>query len=208
VKGDGRDFAFDECPRADRRERKGGRRVEDLDPSDQAYAYCPRCRTALVRRKEGGLARPACPACGFVQYINPAPGAGIVLMRGDRICLVKRRFEPRKGQWTLPIGFQEWNESIETAAVREAKEETGLDIALDEIFGVYSGVLPPDRAVVVTIFRAREVGGALRAGDDAAEVGFFPVMAPPGPIAFGIHRRVLRELSEQRGGGIGAGGMR
>ncbi|MFO7654359.1 MAG: NUDIX hydrolase [Candidatus Krumholzibacteriia bacterium] len=175
------------------------RLITDLDVWDHAFPFCPRCRQAMERRRAGGALRPVCPACGFVQYINPAPGAGVIIMREDRVCLVRRRFEPRRGQWTLPIGFMEWGEEIQDTAVREAWEETGLDVAVDSTFGVYTGVLPPNLAVVVAIFRARETGGELRAGDDAAEVGFYPLDAPPGAIAFGIHRHVLRELRAEYG---------
>jgi len=173
--------------------------VTRLDALDQAYPYCPRCRHAMERELEGGLLRPVCPSCGFVQYINPAPGVGVVILRDDTLCLVQRRFEPKAGQWTLPVGFMEWGEEAQTTAIREAKEETNLDIELTGIFGVYTGVLPPNFAVVVTIFRAREIGGELRAGDDAAAAGFYPLDAPPGPIAFAIHREVLRELRAERG---------
>jgi ADP-ribose pyrophosphatase YjhB (NUDIX family) len=153
----------------------------------------------MGRGHEGGMLRPVCPACGFVQYINPAPGAGVVLMRGDRVCLVQRRFAPKAGQWTLPIGFMEWGETVQTTAIREAKEETNLDVELTGVLGVYTGVLPPNFAVVVTIFRAREIGGKLQAGDDAAAAGFYPLAAPPGPIAFAIHRQVMRELRAEHG---------
>jgi 8-oxo-dGTP diphosphatase len=142
----------------------------------------------------GGRPRPTCEHCGFIQYLNPAPGAGVILRRGDRVCLVKRRFEPRAGQWTLPTGFQEWDEDIAETAVREAEEETGLTVRLTGLFAVHTGILPPDRPVTVVFYEAEEVGGELRAGDDAAEAGFFALDDLPGPVAFAAHRKVLRAL--------------
>jgi len=162
-----------------------------------AFTWCPRCRERLQTRPEGGVLRPACPACGFVQYLNPAPGAGVVLLRGREVCLVRRKFEPRRGAWSLPTGFMEWAESAEQTAVREAREETGLDVRLTGLYAVETGLLPPDRPVLVVFYRAAETGGHLEAGDDADQVGFFPPDAPPGPVAFAAHRRVLERLAAE-----------
>ena len=76
------------------------------------FKYCPHCQSEMDLRLEGGVDRPACPECGFVQYLNPAPGAGVVVLRDRRVCLVKRKFEPRKGLWSLPTGFMEWDEDV------------------------------------------------------------------------------------------------
>lgn len=166
-------------------------------PGRHVFTYCPHCRTPLAGRPEGGVERPACPGCGFVQYLNPAPGAGVVLLRGRRVCLVRRRFEPKQGQWSLPTGFMEWDEDVRATAAREALEETGLAVRLDSLYAVESGLLPPDIPVLVVFFRAVETGGRLQAGDDADEVGFFDLDALPGPIAFAAHRRVLARLRQE-----------
>lgn len=171
-----------------------------MDPLRHAYPHCPHCRTDMVRREEGGATRPVCPACGFVQYLNPAPAAAVIVRRGERILLAKRRFEPRAGQWTLPAGFLEYDEPAPVAARREALEETGLSVEIGELFAVHHGLLPPDRSVILIVYRATELGGVLQAGDDAAEVGFFALDDPPGPIAFSSHRKVLDALrAEARG---------
>ena len=151
----------------------------------------------MTSRSEGGVERPVCPKCGFVQYLNPAPGAGVVVLRGRRVCLVKRKFAPKQGQWSLPTGFMEWDEDVQLTARREALEETGLEVRLTGLYAVESGVLPPDIPVLVVFYRAEEVGGGLEAGDDAAEVGFFEIGQWPGPIAFAAHRRVLARLDKE-----------
>ena len=162
-----------------------------------AFKFCPHCRTTLILRLEGGVDRPVCPDCGFVQYLNPAPGAGVILLRDGRICLVKRKFEPKKGLWSLPTGFMEWDEDVQLTACREALEETGLEVQLTGLYAVESGILPPDIPVLVVFFRAVECGGKLEAGDDAAEVGFFALEDLPGPIAFAAHRKVLARLADE-----------
>ena len=104
---------------------------------------------------------------------------------------------PKVGQWSLPTGFMEWDEDVTQTAIREAHEETGLEVELDGLYAVESGILPPDIPVLVVFFRAREIGGVLQAGDDAAEVAFFPVDALPRPVAFAAHRRVLARLARE-----------
>ena len=164
-------------------------------PADRhIFRWCPQCRTEMGRRDDGGQSRPVCPACGVVQYLNPAPGAGVVVRRGDRVCLVRRRFAPKQGQWSLPTGFMEWGEAPAQTACREALEETGLEVRLTGLYAVEAGVLPPDTPVVVIFYLAEETGGRLVAGDDADEVGFFALDELPGPIAFAAHRRVLAML--------------
>ena len=164
------------------------------DPLRHAFAFCPRCRTPMATTDEGGVARPACPGCGFVQYLNPSPAAAAVIRRGNLVCLVQRKFAPKVGEWTLPAGFIEYDEGPADAARRETREETGLDVRIDGLVAVHQGVLPPDRPVILIVYAATELGGELQAGDDAAAVGFWPPDAPPGPIAFSSHRRVLAAL--------------
>lgn len=164
--------------------------------SDQVHVhrYCPRCGAQMQRKVESGRERPTCPQCGFIQYLNPVPGAAVIIWRQGRLCLVKRKYPPKAGQWTLPTGFMEWDEDIGTTAVRETLEETGLEVRLGELFAVKTGILPPQLPVLVVFFKAEETGGRLLAGDDAAEVGFFALDELPGPIAFAAHREVLAEL--------------
>ena len=166
------------------------------------FKSCPHCRADMKLELEGGVDRPVCPDCGFVQYLNPAPGAGVILRRGSQVCLVRRRFEPKKGLWCLPTGFMEWDEDVKVTATREALEETGLEVELTSLFAVESGVLPPDIPVLVIFYLGRETGGKLEAGDDADDVGFFDLDDLPGQIAFAAHRRVLarvRDLDPEEG---------
>src|SRR5688500_17037780 len=97
--------------------------------------------------------------------------ADIIIEMDGKIILAKRGSEPHKGSWAFPGGKLDGNETIEETAVREAKEETGLDVALQQVLGVYSdpGRDPRGRFVSV-VYIANVSGGELKAGSDAEEV--------------------------------------
>ena len=158
------------------------------------FRYCPHCSAELEKVDEGGQARMRCTECGFVQYLNPAPAAGI-LVRDDEGCvlLVRRKFEPFAGLWTMPAGFIEYGEEVEETAVRELEEETGLIIEIDAIHAVESCRDDPRGNTVLVMFEGHVKDGDLKAGDDAEEVGFFSLDSLP-EIAFNCQKRVLDRL--------------
>ena len=162
-----------------------------LEMEDKATTFCPRCGMPMETAEVGGRVREVCPACGFVLYRNPVPGAGVLVEMEGGVVLVRRGQPPFVGWWALPAGYIEADESVEQAAVRECKEETGLDVELLELFGVYSFPEGPVQSGIVIFYRARPVGGELRAGDDAQDVGVFPPDELPDPLAFRTHREVL-----------------
>jgi len=88
--------------------------------------FCPLCGTPTIRRYDGGRERDACPSCGWVHYSEMAVGVGALVLRGERVLLVERGIPP-VGRWTLPSGWIEQEETLETAVRRELKEETALD---------------------------------------------------------------------------------
>ncbi len=163
-------------------------------PALRRSRFCLRCGAALVSRDDNGHPRPTCPACGWVHYRNPAPAAGVLIERDGEVLLVKRRFEPRAGAWCLPAGFMEYGETPEHCAVRETREETGLEIRLTGLFGVYAGFDDPRVRAVLILYTAERIGGRLVPGDDAIETRWYPLARLPRSIAFHAHRRALEEL--------------
>lgn len=162
--------------------------------------YCPKCSTELEWRSAGDRERPTCPACDFVFYFNPVVGAGALVETDGRVVLVRRGVGPKAGYWSLPAGYVEADELTEAAAVRETREETGLEIEIDDMLGVYSFGREPQTGVLI-LYSARLVGGQLQAGDDAQEVGTFaPAEMPPDEeIAFRTHLQALHDWRRARG---------
>jgi 8-oxo-dGTP diphosphatase len=109
---------------------------------------------------------------------HPLIGVGSIIIEGDRVVLVKRAHPPIQGQWSIPGGVLEVGEMLREAAIREAREETGLVVEPGEVLGVFDRILrDPDHRVqyhyVLIDFLCRKVGGELVAASDAAEVRFF-----------------------------------
>ena len=109
---------------------------------------------------------------------HPLVGVGAIIIEGDRVLLGKRANPPIQGQWSIPGGMLEVGELVRDAAVREAREETGLIVELGELLGVYDRVLHDAAGrvqyhYVLIDFLCRPVGGELKAASDAAEVRWF-----------------------------------
>lgn len=142
--------------------------------------------------------RQVCSSCDFVFYQNPTPAAGVILIEDDRVLLVKRKYEPKAGLWTLPAGFVELDENVRECAVREMKEETNLSVELTGLFNIYSAFDDPRASVVLILFLAHRIddGSPLRWGDDADDARFYPIDEVPAEIAFKAHRQALAEIKE------------
>lgn len=131
-----------------------------------------------------------CPHCGkaISIYRNPVPTVDIIIEIDDKIVLIERRNSPYG--WAIPGGFVDYGETVEKAAVREAREETSLDVELISLLGVYSD---PDRDTrmhtISTVFVARGEGRP-RAADDAKALRLFHLNQLPDGLAFD-HRYIL-----------------
>lgn len=136
--------------------------------------YCTQCTAPLEERAFGPGEKtvPACPRCGVVHWIDPKIAAGCLVVRAGRVLLVKRGIQPGYGRWVFPGGHVDRGETVEAAALRETKEETGADAVLDGLLGLFSY---PGRPVVVAVYRARlaDASPEPAALDETLEVGWF-----------------------------------
>jgi len=169
-----------------------------LDPK-----FCSRCGSPMSKSIPPGDSRPrpVCGACGFVHYLDPKVACGCVVDLDGRLALIRRAIPPQKGFWSFPCGFMEVDETTEAAAVRETKEETGLDVALEGHLGTYSY---PDSfyggSVVVVVYAARATGGTPKADDDVDEIRLVPPAEIPWDrLAFRSSVAALRDWLRRRG---------
>lgn len=146
----------------------------------------------MVQRDVEGRVRDVCAPCNYIHYRNPVPAVGVVVHINGDIVLVRRKFAPCVGHWSLPAGYMELDETTEAAAVRECAEETGLDIRIERLLGVYSFGRGADSGLVI-MYAGTPIGGHLQAGDDAAEVGIFAPDVLPEPMAFTSHLQAIEE---------------
>lgn len=159
--------------------------------------YCPTCATPLESQQVAGRERPVCPKCWRVVYYDPKIAAICVVSREGQILLVCRGNEPGYGLWSMPGGYVDRGEVVEEAAAREVREETGLEVEVGQLLGLFS---EREHPVMVAAFEAEEVGGILVAGSEALDVGFFPTHNLP-ELAFPRDQLILARWRTGRVGG-------
>ena len=99
------------------------------------FKFCPRCASPEIEVYMKNAIK--CNACGYVYFHNTAAAVAGIIEIGEKVLLVKRAHEPQKGFFDLPGGFVDYKESIDTALVREVKEECNLDIVDLRYFGSF-----------------------------------------------------------------------
>ena len=157
------------------------------------YRFCPRCGGALEQRilRAGDPSRLVCTVCGFVFFLDPKVVTGVVFSVNGGVLLVKRGIEPGYGKWVFPGGYVDRGESLEAAAIREVKEESGLDVRLTRLLGIYSA---PGNPTVLITFVGEVTGGSLQIDDEGLEARSFPPAEIPwGDLAFPSTTQVLRD---------------
>lgn len=137
------------------------------------YRYCPTCGDNLESRqlKAGDPKRLVCKGCGFVLYLDPKVAVGtIIAMPDSRIVLVRRAIEPGYGRWVFPGGYVDRGEVVSAAALREAREEAGIEIRLEGLVSIYSY---PGRPPVIIVYAATATSTKLQHDEESLEIGTF-----------------------------------
>src|SRR5581483_7027282 len=126
------------------------------------------------------MAKPVCPPIA----------ADTIIEIGDKIVLIERKNYPFG--WAIPGGFVDVGERVERAAIREAREETSLDVTLRALLGIYSRTDRDPRGPTITAVYIGPAAGTPAAADDAKGVGLFDPRRPPSPLAFD-HGEILSD---------------
>ena len=129
---------------------------------------------------------------------RPWSGVGVVVWKGDCVLLIRRGKEPMRGAWSIPGGSHDLGETVREAAVREVREETGVEIRLGPIIDVIDTIRRDDRGAVVTHFTLTDFAATWRAGDpvpgdDAMDAAFVPFEEALRRLTWSETARVIRQ---------------
>lgn len=162
----------------------------------RGYKFCPLCATELQVKALFDRPRQFCPACNWIHFIDPKVGAGVLVEKDGQVLLVQRGIAPAIGAWHLPSGFVDAEEAPAQAAVRECKEETGLDIRLTGLLDVFHYNVDYRGEGVFILYRGEITGGKIQPDDEITAVGFFGPAELPANIAFESNRLALARWRE------------
>lgn len=124
----------------------------------------------------------------------PVPAVGVVCLRGEEVLLIRRGASPRRGEWSLPGGRIEPGEGVRAAALRELREETGVEARLIGLIDVVDGIFPDaGRHYVLIDFVAEWISGEPVAGDDAVDAAFVPVQRALELVTWSETRRIIEQ---------------
>lgn len=161
------------------------------------FKYCPFCRAEMEQRliEHEGRNRNVCPSCGYVQYLNPLPSVGMLVVRDGKCLFIKRGKAPGKGEWAPPSGFVEIEETLEEAAERELREETGLEGRAVELIGAYCEPNDVYGYVITIVYLCEVDSGEPVPGDDAVDARFISIDEAP-RMFFPCFEKALRRYRE------------
>ncbi|MGH2604697.1 MAG: NUDIX domain-containing protein [Dehalococcoidia bacterium] len=161
--------------------------------------FCPMCGAALESRfhPPDGCHRLICTACDRVQYRNPTVVGAVIPERDGAVLLLRRARPPQAERWVFPGGYVELGETVEAAAIRECREEVGVEPHLGPLLGVYSR---PGPGVVIVVYRATLADGEEpHPGHEAGAIAWFTPDRIPWPdLAFDTTEAALRDWTAKR----------
>ena len=153
----------------------------------ETVRYCPQCGVPASEREVGGRPRPHCLDCQVTFFADPKVAAGVLVVHEGKLILQRRTIDPGRGRWSFPSGYVERGEQVEDAAAREVFEETGIQVRLTHLLGVYS---QRNNMVVLAVYVGEPVGGTLTTCEENDAVAFFAPGDLP-ELAFPHDERII-----------------
>jgi ADP-ribose pyrophosphatase YjhB (NUDIX family) len=161
--------------------------------------YCPDCGSLVEVRELEGRPRAFCPQCRRIHYLQLKVGAGAIIEEEGRLLLLQRTQQPFAGDWNLPAGYVEADESPRQAVIRETFEETGLQVEADELVDVYFFADDPRGNGILIVYRCHIVGGKLQETDEGCQPTFFTPQEIPSNLSGGGHKEAVPAWKEIKG---------
>ncbi len=153
----------------------------------RTFRYCPFCASPVVEEVRFNALRPVCPACEFVQFLDPKVAVIALVQHGERVLLIQRAVDPGKGAWSLPGGYMDAGEMPREALQRELQEEVGLPTRIGELIDIFPMVNGEgDRIGIVLAFQGEPANSPEIpfVADDAQDAGWFCADDIPKELAF------------------------
>lgn len=160
------------------------------------YKFCPNCGAPYSANQN--ISYLTCANCDYIFYQNSKPTSSVIIVKDNKILLGKRTQEPEKGKWDVIGGFLELGEDPETGAIREAKEETGLDIKIEKFLGIFMDTYSEDGYHTLNIcYIGSLLGGQEKLDGEMSELKWFDRNEIPTDIAFKNGREMIALWKKQ-----------
>ncbi len=135
--------------------------------------YCYQCGTPLQSTLIDGRMREVCNNCSWIHYEHRKVSAAVRIVKEGKLLLVQRGIEPWKNAWYMPAGYLEVDEDPRECAKREALEETGYEVSVGDLLGIYTYDDDPRGNGIVLLYRGEITGGEIRPNREMLQVQFF-----------------------------------
>jgi 8-oxo-dGTP diphosphatase len=165
----------------------------EMQSETTKFKFCPCCGT---KYKLKNILK--CIDCGYVLYRNPSPAVVVFIEKGNKVLLGQRNGRYGYNQWGFPGGFIEFNEDFLTAAHREVKEETNLNIEISSILNVVTNYISPSLHTIVIVLLAKVISGDMKPNDDLKNLKWYCLDAEMPDMAFESEKYIIDNIDNLR----------